>query len=253
MLPYPTATTNEEKLKVIDEIKNRIINTYGDSVLAIGVYGSIALGTDGPFSDIEMHVVAKDGTESNTHEFIYGKFKIEINVNQKSEIFKQAREVDDAWSIKAGVFTNIKSIYDPSHLFDKIKSLPFLISDKEIKAIMREFMIWEPYETMAKIRNNYQIKNLHYIPLGAKDLVWQTSKLIGLSNKHIYSTRARVFEESLRMESKPAGYQHLVVKVMEGKLDDKELIYLLCEDLWTGLNEWYAELGIEYRTKELPF
>ena len=44
-------------------------------------------------------------------------------------------------------------------------------------------MIWEPYETMGKIRNNVQSGNLNYLPLGAKDLTWQTAKLIGLANR----------------------------------------------------------------------
>lgn len=65
----------------------------------------------------------------------------------------------------------------------------------------------------------------------------------------MWSREVSDFEESLKMESNPAGYQHLVVKVMEGQLDDKEHIYLLCENLWIGLNDWYAELAIEYTTK----
>ncbi|GAK43238.1 kanamycin nucleotidyltransferase C-terminal domain-containing protein [Paenibacillus urinalis] len=54
------------------------------------------------------------------------------------------------------------------------------------------------------------------------------------------------------MMGRPSGYQALVTKVIEGDLRNKEEIYQLCEGLWTGLNEWYSELGIDYVSKELP-
>lgn len=253
MLPFPASTTREEKLELIDKIKNRLLHKHGDNILAIGVYGSIALESDGPYSDIEIHVVTKDGTPLENHEFIFGKFKIEIGSRYQSELIKKARKVDDSWAIKAGSFINILSIYDPLHIFEELKKLHLQVSETSIRETMREFMIWEPYETMGKIRNNYRIKNLNYISLGANDLVWQTAKLIGLANKQYFSTRARTLEESLKMKLKPSGYQELVHHVMEGTLHDKDHLYILCEKLWSGLNEWYDELGIDYKTHEFPF
>ncbi|MGE8204528.1 kanamycin nucleotidyltransferase C-terminal domain-containing protein [Heyndrickxia sp. NPDC080065] len=253
MLAYPVATTREEKYKMIEEIKDRLLAKYGEKILAIGVYGSIGQENEGPYSDIEMHVIVEDGLELNGYEFIYDKFKIEIGIEQKSELFKEAAEVDDSWAIKAGAFVHIIPFYDPTNLFLELKKQPFQASDSVFREIMREFMIWEPYETVGKIRNNYRNNNFDYITLGAKDLAWQTAKLIGLANKQFFTTRARTFEESLRMESRPKGYEELVHQMMAGTLTDKQHIYQLCENLWTGLNEWFEELGIDYKIKELPF
>jgi len=253
MLSYPASTSRDEKLEIINLIKNKLLSIYKADIIAIGVYGSLALGNDGPFSDIEMHVVTKDGIKIKSYEFIYEKFKIEINTKQKNEFLNEAMMVDDSWAIRVGMFINILSIYDPNNFFNDVRKLPFHVPDAAIRETMREFMIWEPYETMAKIRNNYNCKNFNYLPLGAKDLIWQTSKLIGLANKQYYSTRARTFEESLKMNSKPSGYEELVFCVMDGKLNDKEYIYKLCEGLWLGLNDWYAELGIDYKVIKLPF
>lgn len=57
MLEYPAPTTRKEKLEMANQIKNKLLNRFKESILAIGVYGSIGHGTDGPYSDIEMHVV----------------------------------------------------------------------------------------------------------------------------------------------------------------------------------------------------
>ncbi|MFB7305001.1 kanamycin nucleotidyltransferase C-terminal domain-containing protein [Heyndrickxia sporothermodurans] len=253
MLTFPVPTTREEKFNMMNEIKDRLLSKHGTKILAIGVYGSIGQEKDGPYSDIEMHVVLEDGIQLEGHEFIYDKFKIEIGMDQKKDIFKEAAEIDESWPIKAGSFVHITPLYDPTNLFEELKKMPFQASDAVFKVVMREFMIWEPYETVGKLRNNFMSGNFDYLTLGAKDLVWQTAKLIGLANRKFFTTRARTFEESLLMESRPAGYDELVRKVMAGTLEDKEYIYQLCEKLWTGLNEWFAELGIEYKVQELPF
>ncbi|UHA73530.1 kanamycin nucleotidyltransferase C-terminal domain-containing protein [Paenibacillus sp. 481] len=253
MLPYPTATTREEKRAMINDIANQLLDIHGDIIIAVGAYGSIALEIDGPYSDIEMYVVTRDGMNIQGYEFIYGEFKIEIAAIQKSELVKRAMAVDDLWAIKAGSFIHVLAIYDPERVFAELKELPMQVSMEAIKDTMREFMIWEPYETMGKIRNNYLARNLNYIPMGVKDLVWQTTKLIGLANKQYFLTRAKAFEQSLNMESKPVGYKELVLLVMAGKLDDTEQVYQLCEKLWMGLNDWLVGLGIEYRIEQLPF
>lgn len=252
MLKYPAATTREEKLTIANEIKTRLLARFKQSILAIGIYGSVGQGTEGPYSDIEMYVITDNQTHLDGYEFIYDRFKIEISTRTKDEIYKKARTVDDMWSIKAGVFIHTLQLYDPSNIFEQIKSIPMEITEKEIKDVMRKFMIWEPYETMGKIRNNWHSGNHAYLSIGARDLSWQTAKLIGLANKQYYSTRAKTYEESLNMDSKPRGYTELVTYVLEGNYSDKEKIYSLCENLWTGLNQWFEELGIEYKVNKLP-
>ncbi len=45
------------------EIAAQIRAHYQEHLLALGVYGSLARGSDGPFSDIEMHCVLQgEGT-----------------------------------------------------------------------------------------------------------------------------------------------------------------------------------------------
>ena len=253
MLPYPAPTTREEKMKLVAQIKDRLLQLHGDAILAIGLYGSLAQGIDGPYSDIELRVITEDGISLPGHEFIYPPFKIEIGMKQKHEAMRSAATVDDSWAIKAGASAHLQAIYDPDRLLDEIRTRPMQISDEAIRDVMREFMIWEPYETMGKIRNNKQAGNYGYLPLGAKDLAWQSAKLIGLANKTFYNTRARTYEESLQLPSRPSGYDELIELVMRGQLQDSELVYERCERLWTGLNEWYEEMGIEYRLDKLPF
>ncbi|WP_033542058.1 kanamycin nucleotidyltransferase C-terminal domain-containing protein [Planococcus sp. CAU13] len=252
MLPYPAPTTRKEKFEMIDTLKERLLAARGDDILAIGVYGSIALGTAGPYSDIEMHVITKDGAKMETLEFVYDRFKIELSTNTRTAFLKEAEEMNDSWAITAGAFITIIPVHDPQNLFEQAKDLPFKASDRVRQDVMKQFMIWEPYETMAKIRTNYSGGNFNYLQIGARDLLWQTAKLIGLANRMYFTTRARTFEESLAMESTPSGYRELLDYFHGSQLFEHEKIFHLCEELWTGLNEWFDELGLEYRLTELP-
>lgn len=252
MLPYPYKTTREEKMKVIGEMKDRLLDEYGDAIVAIGVYGSIGQHTDGPYSDIELHVVTKDGVSFSGHELIYPPFKLEIGVLERSKWVAKLSRVDDGWPIWIGAFVHILPLYDPEGLFESVKQQALSVSDESIRSVMREFMVWEPYETMGKIRNCMHSGQHAYISRAASDLIWQTAKLIGLANKKYYRTRASTIEESLLMTSIPNGYKELAAKIKEGDLRNKEEIYRLCEDLWTGLNEWFGEQGIEYFSDQLP-
>lgn len=161
--------------------------------------------------------------------------------------------MDDSWPIKAGMFVHILPIFDPENLFEKVKKLPQQVSDEDIRNTMQLLMIWEPYETMGKTRNNYRINNLNYLSLGSKRSRLADGQTHRAGQQNVLQNQARTFEESLLMKSTPYVYEELVKKVMEGQLDDKEQVYQWCKNLWEGLNSWFDELGIDYKSKDLPF
>ena len=253
MLIGPFATAREEKWAMVRKIRDKWLEGYTQEVLAIGVYGSMARGTDGPFSDIEMWAVMRNGVAISGHEFVLGAFKVEIDVITRKAFFEMAETIDDGWAIKAGTFIDVVPLHDPDHIFAAVKRMAMELPNARVHDVMREFMIWEPYETMGKLRNSLRMGNEAYVALGAKDLTWQAAKLIGLANRQYYTTRARTLAESLKMPSRPDGYRELAEVIMSGRLEDTTTVLQRCEDLWCGLNDWFSQLGISYTVDVLPF
>lgn len=251
MVMGPFSTTREEKWAMAHQIRDRWLERYAQAVRAIGVYGSLARGTDGPFSDIEMWAVMQDGVAISSQEFVLGAFKVEIDVVERQAFFDMAKTIDDGWAIKAGTFVDVVPLSDSAHIFEAVKRMAMEIPDARVHEVMREFMVWEPYETMGKLRNT--MGSGAYVALGAMDLTWQTAKLIGLANRQYYTTRARTLAESLEMPSTPDGYQELVRAIVSGRLEDTTMVLQRCEDLWLGLNDWFTKLGISYTVDVLPF
>ncbi|PAD31913.1 kanamycin nucleotidyltransferase C-terminal domain-containing protein, partial [Paenibacillus sp. 7523-1] len=221
---------------------------YDKDIEAIGIYGSIALAKEGPYSDIELHIISRDGANIPNRELIFHPYKLEISTKQKSEWFHQASMVDDGWAIRTGSFVHITSLYDPNGIFYKAKEIVLSVPDEKFREVIAEFMIWEPYETMGKIRNAKVSNNLSYLPRAVFDFTWQLAKLIGLLNKQYYTSRSVTLEESIEQPIKPEGYVELATKVICGELTDKDELYLLCENLWFGLNKLLEDLRIEYRS-----
>ena len=53
----PQPYSHEERMQRAGEIYQQIAKHFKGRVQAAGIYGSLARGSDGPYSDIEMHVV----------------------------------------------------------------------------------------------------------------------------------------------------------------------------------------------------
>lgn len=59
----PVEISRQERLEICYELANRLQEVYDKQIIAIGVYGSVSRGTDGPYSDIEMLCVLKNADE----------------------------------------------------------------------------------------------------------------------------------------------------------------------------------------------
>lgn len=252
-LTYPSSSTREEKLKHAHMIKELMLNRYDTAVIAIGLYGSLGAGTELPYSDIEMHVIVDDTVSPRDFEFIWNDYKLEINIRSEQELLQAAKIVDMKWPITTGSLIRVLPLYDPKKYFERVKQQAILTMQQlePFKQLATTYMIHDLYETMGKIRGNMEAGERGYIPLGAIDLVWETSMVIGLMNRQYFTTRARTIEEAMNLPSLPNGYQALAAKVIQGSLEDVEQVYGWCEDLWSGLNEWCEQLGIAYKTEHV--
>ncbi|MGN7456353.1 kanamycin nucleotidyltransferase C-terminal domain-containing protein [Paenibacillus pasadenensis] len=248
MLPYPAATTREQKLAYAHRVKDRLLAEHPGRILAIGLYGSVARGTDQPCSDLELHVVAPDGAEPLPgDEFVELPFKLELSCRTRAGYLARAARVDDGWPIWAGSFTHVMPLHDPKGLFALGAQAALDGSEEAFRGVMREFMVWEPYETMGKIRNLRASGENGHLPRAAMDLTWQAAKLIGLANRRPFTTRVRTLREAAALPSQPDGFAELAALSESGRLQHADELHAACERLWSGLNRWFEELGLEYR------
>lgn len=251
----PIAMTRNERLDICREIASRLHEVYGESILAIGIYGSIARGTDGPYSDIEMFCVLRDSGETVElcHEWSAGPWKAEVDVWTASNLLHMASTVEGEWPLTHGPFFTHLSLYDPEDFFPRLRAAAESPPEEDFRRNIQEVLVGEMYEFAGKLRN-VSLNGPHaYLPYLAMEFAHYGAMLIGLHHRKLYSTGAMVLPEAIMLPDLPDGYAPLARMVMSGQLSEPSKIVAACEDYWNGLVKWADEHGYVIHTARIPF
>lgn len=251
----PIAMTRNERLDICREIASRLHEVYGESILAIGIYGSIARGTDGPYSDIEMFCVLRDSGEpvELCHEWSAGPWKAEVDVYTADILLRNASTVEGRWPLTHGPFLTHLSLYDPDGFFPRLREAAESPTGADFRRAIQEVLVGEMYEFIGKLRNVSQLGPHTYLPYLAMELAHYGAMIVGLHNRKLYSTGAMVLPEALQLPDLPDGFAPLAQMVMSGQLASSAQIVSTCEDYWNGLVKWADEHGYVIHTGRIPF
>lgn len=234
----PQPFTHEERLATAREIAEKFRAKYGAEVRAIGAYGSLARGTDGPYSDIEMFCILHGEGIDTSYEWCEGDWKAEVDVQSADVLFDWARELDETWALTHGCLLKVLPFYDPENLFMQLPGLVFAHETTEFDAVIAQFIVDDVFELMGKLHNAVHARNHAAVPNLAIALAKSGAFIIGLANRHLYSTSTRLFAESLELPDRPDGYDELCRLVMEGDLSSPAIIHSLSTNFWNGLERW---------------
>jgi kanamycin nucleotidyltransferase len=243
----PKPMDRSRRLELAREIAARVQHHYGDAVVAVGVYGSLARGTDGPYSDIEMHCVVRGQGVDICHEWSAGPWKAEVDVYSEDVVLAWASELDVDWPVTHGACTNVWALYDPSGFFSRLRDAALSHPDEVFQQVILDVIVGEIYERMGKVRNARATNNEACLPYLAVDLAKCGACLLGLAHRHLYTTSTCMFEESLALPGRPDGYDRLCRMVMAGELADAARIAGACDAFWLGVERWADERGIQIK------
>ena len=232
------------RLELAHEIAASIQHYYGDRVLAIGLYGSLARGTDGPYSDIEMHCVLWGSGAFPWLEWSAGDWKAEVDVFSEEGILARASEVDINWALTQGACTAVVALYDPTGFFARLRQTTLAHPDHVFRQAIRDIIVGEIYERIGKIRNARTEQHGACLPYLAIELAKEGAYLLGLANRCLYTTSTRLFEESLALPGLADGYTALCQIVMKGELGDMDQIADAADAFWSGIETWAQERDI---------
>ncbi|MFC3771724.1 ANT(4')-I family aminoglycoside nucleotidyltransferase [Paenibacillus sp. GCM10012303] len=251
----PGNISRNERLETCHEIASRLHEVYRDKILAIGVYGSISRGADGPFSDIEMFCALVESSESieYSYEWSAGPWKAEVNVCSADVLLETASTVEGEWPLTHGPFFSPLSLYDPNNFFPTLRKAAESPTKEDFSRAINEVLVGEMYEFIGKLRNISHNGQHTYLPYLAMEFAQYGAMLIGLHNQKLYSTGSMVLPESLEQPSRPNGFDTVARMVMSGQLGEPLKIVSACEKFWSGLVNWAAQHDYVISTKRIPF
>ncbi|MGE8038098.1 ANT(4')-I family aminoglycoside nucleotidyltransferase [Lysinibacillus sp. NPDC093692] len=250
----PKKITREERMEIAYSIANQVIERYGSKVQAIGIYGSLARKTDGPFSDIEIKCILNALDENFCYEWTSGDWKAEVNFESAEHIIEEATTVDERWPLTHGQFFNILPIYDPNDFFTELKVKASSIDSSIFNEAICRTLVEEMYEYIGKVRNIEIQGPQTFLPILAMEIATAGAMILGLHNKQFFTTSAQVLPEALSFADKPEGFEVLCELMMSGNLSDPQQIIGICENYWDSLLEWYSSHGYQIEcSKVIPW
>lgn len=240
----PQAYTHDERIQRAWDIAGYIQRHYGERTLAIGLYGSLARNADGPFSDIEMHVIIEGDRLERCFEWSAGPWKAEVDVYSPDVALSQAAEFDEFWPVTHGAFVHILPLHDPQDFFPHLREAALSHSGEQFRMLIAEVIIGEIYECVGKIRNAVALGRPESLAVYTLDAARYGACLVGLHNHRVYTSGPTVFSESLELPGRPEGYDELCRLVMAGELNQPERTAIRVDAFWNGIEAWAAGLGL---------
>ena len=117
-------------------------------------------------------------------------------------------------------------------------------SDEVFDQIIHDIIVGEIYELIGKIRNANKAQDTSSTAFYAVNLALKGAWVIGLANRHLYTSSSRLFPESLALPDRPAGYNTLCEMVMGGNLADLPAFSDAADAFWAGVEAWARKKGI---------
>lgn len=246
--------TRRDRLALAREIADRARTRCGDDLLAVGLYGSLARGDDGPYSDIEILCVLGTSGEHYTHEWTTGPWKAEVDFISRDRLLAQAAEVDGEWPLTHGAYVHTRPLHDPHRIFPQLREIVLGQRAEKFAAALRMLVVGDIYELVGKVRNAREAGHSGGLAILATHLALCGAYLIGLANRTPYTSGTKILRESLSLPGRPAGYDHLCRLVMDGTLADPDQVAAACDAFWAGVERWAATRGIAIdEPRRIPF
>ncbi|MEZ4860627.1 MAG: kanamycin nucleotidyltransferase C-terminal domain-containing protein [Caldilineaceae bacterium] len=209
---------------------------YGPRIVVIGLYGSAANNTDGPFSDIELFCVTQAKSLDRKLVWIDVLGKVEIDLYDQEAVVRKATRVDVDWP-RRGKFRVAQLLYGDENYFAYLKTLPHSPAKEIFDNVMIEIILGH-YEAIGKVRNARDRGESAYLPQLACTFAEFNALLIGLAHRTLYTTGTKMLAESMLLPDRPAGHDALCQMVMSGQLADSEAVADVLENAWIGIGPW---------------
>jgi kanamycin nucleotidyltransferase len=250
MVSGPQPMNHQQRLQLARTIVRQLSVRYSSSLTAAGLYGSVARGQDGPYSDIELFCVLQDPGAYRNIEWCAGPWKAEVNVRSETELRREAAQLDGQWALTHSAFVHILPLIDPQHYFAGLPALVMQHTPEDFQTLIRAELASEIYECVGKIRNALSQQHYQALPALAILLTQRTAYILGLEHRHLYQAASSLFDEALELPALPQGFTVLARLVMSGTLCDAGMVASACDHLWSGLVQWAAERGYASDTSQ---
>lgn len=243
--------THEDRLALARELVQRILRKYGDAVLGIALYGSVARRADTAYSDIELRVITDDSVVEHDVEYVHTSgAKIEINYEQAKSYLRRAASVDTEWPIWAAIYRQQRVLFERDDFFTHARKAAESLKDEDFRAAQAQLIAEDLYELVQKIRGAWQQKREENLRWWAGRFLWFAVMWLGLANRKYFMTGGTVWDEVRRFTILPKNFEHQLTVLAGFNPSSASEVYRAVEEMWAEIERLAKDQNVEWQSDQ---
>lgn len=243
--------THGDRVALARELAQCILRKYGDAVLGITLYGSVARGADTSYSDIELRVVTDASVAEHDVEYVHRSgAKIEINYEQAENYLRRAASIDIDWPIWAAIYRQQLVLFERENFFAQARKATESVQDKYFRAAQAQLIAEDLYELVQKIRGAWEQKREENLRWFAGRFLWFSVLWLGLANRKYFTTGSTVWDEVRRFSILPKNFEHQLTVLAGFRPSSVNEVYRAVEDLWSEIQKLAESQSVVWQSDE---
>ena len=213
---------HRQRVDACREVSSRLLQRYPDDIIGMAVFGSVARGDDLEHSDIDFHVLVKEGSRLSTHFFVLNECFFIIVVKTEKDWREDLLEPESGLCLTAGALMNVLPIHDHSGAFSRLKTMAKALPHEAWKTAVRDG-IAGIFEDLGRVRNMYKQGDYANFRLFSVLVAIGMAKVYGDLRRHMLDTEKdlnKVFEEDGGPDCEPARAYRVAARIVEASDHD---------------------------------
>lgn len=228
----PRGRSHEERLTAARRIMDAALAKHGDVILAIGIYGTTAIGLDGPYSDLDMtfmtRVAMGDASEVTTRDGLL----LNLDYQTWEESVAEANDPE-----LAGTWADILVLHDPDNLFPALRAIAGALTDEQYRKAFAKKVADDVTTALGKIRNAVVAADRASFRWACAVYAEAVCRAICLRNRRYVTGRAQLRALSKQMSIVPGSFPTLIDTVSGAHPATDQEVYEAAEVLWERVQD----------------
>ena len=250
MVPKLRKLTHEYRLRIANNLSNRIVAKYGNNVLAVYVCGSTSKKLDRPFSDLELIAVVRDRVEIPMKYYVHRGLIIHIQYPKSSDTLDDAQQFSDSWHWVADQYRNRIVLYERDGWFRRLDEAMAKSDKRDSREAIRKSLMMMT-ESMAVLRNDVLTNDKVGVLMRGRVLAEDAARILLLINRKYVTTTSWFWKIVFDLPNKPKDFKMLVEKMSGFVPTVEEEVAAASERMYKEISQLATHHGIKIERADL--
>lgn len=239
MASLPEGVSHSQRLSIAKSLCQMALAKHGDTIAAVGIYGSTAIGTDRPYSDLDMTFVTTVDLGDNTKCYSFKGMPIQLDYQTIEESMSEACDPVDG-----ACWIDFLVLYDSRNIIGEFRETFRRLSADDFKYKLEALFQDHLTSLMGKVRNAVISDARAELIRSTQDFGEQVCRALLLINRASSTGNARLRAAAKALPRKPDDFDALIDIVLSARQESDALLYASTEVLWRKMSEMAQQMGI---------